>query len=185
MDYDDRSHASSHEKRLEERVLQALRPAVGAELVSVSYGVLEGECEPQELHEPNFYFGGEITLGFRGDNHGNVQVVVTWDENAGWPLHFSIQARTNTSSVHGGLEALDGSTVPVWKPHFDTKLRAVRVHGFQETPHVLEFLFDSASIAIATSSQLTIGDGDDVTIRSDVDLAAIDKLRLITIVERR
>ena len=80
------------EVRLSERVIAELRPFIGQQLLSVVYWCLHHEATAQDILAKDFYFGGEVELQFGK----NGSLFLTWDENAGWPNHFSIRTSRQT-----------------------------------------------------------------------------------------
>ena len=149
------------DRNLENRILSCLRPCVGQSLRHVTYWCLRDEARPDDLQDPRFYLGGEVELRFE-----NELLIVTWDENAGWKDHFSVQCRTSSAFNTGALESLDASALPIWSDVIDTKLTAVTVLGWNGTPAVLQFEFPRASVLLGVGYRGELRDGDDVTVRT-------------------
>jgi hypothetical protein len=148
--------------RVERRIARLLRPFLGRELTRVTYACLLGEATTDQIVERDFYLGGEVRLDFRGMKD---PLVLTWDENAGWEEHFSVQARTSTAFKPGSLELLDASAVPIWKPCIGQLLVEFGVAGFSTAPQIISLVFPGNEVLVGCGWQDRFGDGDDVLVR--------------------
>ncbi len=146
---------------LEKRVLAALRPALGRRLARVRYSCHAGECEVEDLGDPDLAFGGELDLAF----HGGPRVVVAADESAGWDATWSIQAREDSASASGTLREFDANDLPSWRNVVGRELELVRVHGKEGVPHVLELRFENGTVLLADGEGERVGDGDELLVR--------------------
>ena len=166
---------------LDRRVLTAVRPCVGRCLQSVSYCCLANpdECKVEDLHDPDLYFGGELLLEFEEDR----RLILTWDENAGWEHHFSVQARSRTAFKPDSLRCLNGTGVGLWEKLVGQTLQGVRVHGVDGVPHVIELQFPAASVLAGDGNQGRFGDGDDTIARSGDHLAGLEGFEVLCVVD--
>jgi hypothetical protein len=137
----------------------------------VTYAALQGECNAATLSEVPFFMGGELILKFWIDDS---PLIITWDENAGWPDHFSVQVRRSSAFNSGSLDNWDESDHPTWQPHVGTSLSYFRVVGLNDTPHVIEFGFPGGGVLVGDGHRGEFGDGDDVIILSAASWAEHD-----------
>ena len=148
---------------LSKRITSNLQKVVGLKLIDVALFCFEYEIESSKMEVP-FYFGGEVVLNFE-----NETIIVTWDENAGWRDHFSLY-------VGGELLYLPTSTLVKWNVSklnpwcncISHNLISTQVYGQKETPHMVKFDFNTTKVFIGDSSQMRLGDGDDVLITTEL-----------------
>ena len=146
---------------LERKVLASLRPRVGEALRSVTYRCIEHEAELSDLNDPEFYMGGEVELGFE-----RAPLFISWDENAGWDTHFSVQTSQKSLFLpEARLQCFDGAAVALWRPHIESKLVDYRVLGWDGVPYAVLLGFGSGALVVGASSQRRLGDGDDLIVR--------------------
>jgi hypothetical protein len=152
---------------LEARVLKALRPALGQRLAAVRYWCLRGEATLVEALARKFYHGGYVELAF---DEGPA-IMVSWDENAGWSDHFSVQviSAERVDFLHEYYEEFDVSASPVWQAYRGAPLTAAAVCGWRGVPHVVRLCFPAGEVMIGDGCQDAFGDGDDVLIRTGED----------------
>lgn len=153
------------EPSIKDLVLAPLQRAQGQTLISATYLPLSGELADLPL-QPPVYLGGEVVLDFGIE----CPVIITWDENAGWKDHFSIQVRTDSAFKADALEQLPASHVEPWLQMVGTSLEGWRIHGFNSTPHVVELTFGGGKVFIGDGSENVFGDGDDVLVALDLGL---------------
>ena len=99
---------------------------------------------------------------------------MTWDENAGWAHHFSVQVRKNTAFLPDRLTPLNASPAPQWRDHLGNILRGCTVLGWEQVPHIIAFRFDGGTVVVGDGYQKDrFGDGDDVLVRTEQDAAGM------------
>jgi len=158
-------------------VIRILGATVGRSLGSVVYAALADEVgQVSELATPEVSIGGELVLRFEGSPD---PVVVTWAENAGWPDHFSLQARSDSAFTPGALRAWPASTLPPWSNHVGRPLIGVRVYAQNETPHVLELVFPGGSVLVGDGTERGFGDGDELIVRVGGDSGLLSGWQLL------
>lgn len=157
-------HMGRNEPRLNERVTDRLADLIGKRLVAARYWPLKSEMTVDDLRGPWHYLGGELELLF--DDHEPLRI--TWDENAGWADHFSVQVVGSSAFVPDSLMLLDASASAVWKPVIGTAVRAIEVFGSNSTPGVIVVRFDTGAVLVGVgyggSDKSLYGDGDDVIV---------------------
>ncbi len=151
------------EEQIEPHILRCIRPFLGQSLRQVTYACLLHEAELDQISAPDFYFGGEVVMQFDGTQD---PLVITWDENAGWEEHFSVQARTTSAFNAGCLQPFDASCAPIWKPLIGQTLTCVEVLGFITSPQIIALQFSRGRILVGCGYRTTFGDGDDIIIRA-------------------
>jgi hypothetical protein len=93
---------------------------------------------------------------------------ISWDENAGWSDHFSIQCSSSSCFCQGSLSDYDVSTLHPWSAYVGQRLKAWRVLGSNGTPHIIEMLWEpDLVILFGDGYELEIGDGDDLVVTTD------------------
>ena len=138
-------------QRLSTRVLRALGGVVGARLRSVLYFHVTEEITPEDLLLEPQVIRGEVQLDF----DGCAPIWITWEENAGWTDHFSLQVRASPANLPG-LPFLNASGCPLWQRQVGTVLESAEVLGERGTPHVLCLGFAAGTVLIGN------GDGEHV-----------------------
>ncbi|MFK7977267.1 MAG: hypothetical protein AB8C02_14120 [Halioglobus sp.] len=156
---------------LSERLVEPVSARIGDRLVGVTYRCLEHEISDEsELEDPQLYIGGELHLSF-----SNSQLVVTWDENAGWPDHFSLYAGVEPQFLPDALmESWRAGHLSPWIEVVNQTLTAAIVFSDNETPHALALHFGQNSVVVGDGSETRFGDGDDLLIRDKRGLAALN-----------
>ncbi len=109
--------------RLDERVTGPLADLIGKRLLAARYWPLKSEMTADDLRWPWHYLGGEVELLF----DGRQPLRITWDENAGWAEHFSVQVVQSSAFV-------PASASMVWKPVVGAAVSSIEVFGFNQTP---------------------------------------------------
>ncbi len=150
------------EPSIEDLVLAPLRRGEGHTLRSVTYWPLRGELAGLPL-EPPVYLGGEVALDFGVE----FPLIITWDENAGWKDHFSLQVRTDSAFKSGTLEELPASHLQPWSQLVGTALQSWRILAANGTPHVVHLTFARGQVFVGDGYQNSFGDGDDVLVALD------------------
>ena len=145
-------------KKLEANIIARVTPAFGTRLTGVKYHPLRDECNVSEIGEADFYIGGEICLAF----DGRIILYLSWEENAGWPSHFSVVVSSSSRWKQGTLVEYDASRVPLWRDVIGKRLDSAECLGWETTPHVLKFTFGDQTRYIGSSYKTRFGDGDDV-----------------------
>jgi len=162
---------------LREKLIAPIEPCLGHALQGVEYGCLEGEIKGTDLDDPYLYIGGEVRLRFNKVTN----IIIGWDENAGWKCHFSLIVTEASLFSPGTLRAWPAECLHPWSLAIGKPLLNARVYGFDETPHVLRLSFAAGtSIFVGVGARKQFGDGDDVLIRSlenMIDLSDWDVLR--------
>jgi hypothetical protein len=157
--------------RLFTRVTSRLAALVGDRLLGMTYWCLSGEATPDSIRSPGCYLGGEVELRFSSAG----SIFITWDENAGWEDHFSVQVSGGTTFQPGCLTPFDASATPQWQSHVGSMLVSCCVLGSEETPHIISFHFERGEVLVGDGyGPSGSGDGDDVLVRTTtgmVDLA--------------
>lgn len=157
------------EALLHDRVLAQLIPVIGERLERVVYWCLEHEAHAEDLQDREFYLGGEVELGFSG-NH---RILVTWEQNAGFPDDSSLQVRGDSAFLPGGLERWGAEDTPVWVRHIGNPLGGAAVLGWNATPYLLRLEFTTGRVFIGIGHQRAFGNGDDVLVRAEEDMPAL------------
>ncbi|MCK6446069.1 MAG: hypothetical protein L6Q99_06715 [Planctomycetes bacterium] len=170
-------------QRLAMRVLAALRAVVGRRLSGLSFGLLRvgGTLESADLSRGDVCFGGELILAF-GEG---ASVHVTWDENAGWEHHFSVQARSTSAFRADALAAVDASRVAPWSGYVGSVLERAHVLGLDGVPHVLELEFEDAALWVGDGHRGEWGDGDDLVVVTERPQTLGARLERLVVVESR
>ena len=147
---------------LESRVLAAVRPILGDELIYVTYWALRFELASSgQIDDPDFYFGGEVELRFK---HSGT-IFISWDENAGWSHHYSVQARTSSAFLPGALVAWPARGVGVWPSLIGSRLTEAEILGAEGVPHVIVLALAGKKVCIGDGHERTFCDGDDILVR--------------------
>jgi len=158
---------------LEREVCAALRCAVGRHLSGVVYRCLAGEAGPDAIHDASFYMGGELRLSLV-----DAELFISWKENAGWDRDFSIATSTGSLFLPGAdLDDFDGAPHPLWGPHIGQQLDTAEVFGSDDAPYAIILGFRSGAVAVASSWQTRIGDGDDLVVRPEHEIRRDSNLR--------
>ena len=159
------------EKLLHSRLVGPVSASLGNRLTSAVYRCLESEITDEaQLEDPHLYIGGELHLFFGVD-----LLVVTWDENAGWPDHFSLYAGTAPLFLKDtGMTEWPASHLSPWHTCVGEALERVTVFADDATPHVLAFRFGANIVVVGDGSQERFGDGDDLLIRDERGLADVE-----------
>ena len=162
---------------LHDKVTGAIEGRLGRVLQEAWYNCIEGEIEASGLEDPALFIGGDVELRFAETPN----LIVWWDENAGWACHFSLMvAETSALFGSGGLVPWSATRLYPWSEVIGNVLRRASVYGRDGTPFVLQLGFESdRSIFIGTGWEQTFGDGDDILIRSSetmIDLSDWDLL---------
>ena len=147
---------------LKARVTAPLLKQVGSTLSGVTYRCLEYESKPSDIHDADFYWGGELLLEF-----SDGPLFVSWDENAGWTeSHFSLQASESSCfRSDWRFDAFDASDVALWRPHIGRTLDAAQVLGWDGVPYAILLSFPLGSVVAGSSVETRMGDGDDLLVR--------------------
>jgi hypothetical protein len=155
--------------------LLSVRSRPGATLRRVVIRALEGEfAHRTELQDPELYIGGEVRLEFEGR-----ALFVSWASRDGWESHFSIGVRPESLFVTDAtLRDWDVSDLEPWSLCTGQPLQGVRVFALGETPHVVEFGFVDQAFWMADGYEQSVGDGDDLLIRSG-RFPGIDGARMV------
>ena len=154
---------------LSERVTSHLQKIVGQRLVEVNLFCFDYEIDSSALENLPFYFGGELNLNFEND-----VAIITWDENAGWQDHFSLYiGRDRLYLPTSSLVKWNISKFQPWVNCIHKKLTSAQVYKDQiyednDTPHIVEFNFDNIVIFVGDSSEMRLGDDDDVLITTEL-----------------
>lgn len=85
---------------LNDRVMQPLESKLGLRLKSVTYRPLVGEMTEAAFRSREFWMGGEVELSFCAPG----ALFVSWEENAGWPCHFSLAVAPHSVFKPNALE---------------------------------------------------------------------------------
>lgn len=161
---------------LRQKITGPIERCLSHELREVWYDCLPGETDGTNLEYPALYIGGEVRLCFNKAKN----IVISWDENAGWNCHFSLIVAEASVFNPGTLQAWSATPLHPWSEVMGKRLLSARVYGYDGTPHILRLSFDSnINIFIGDGSQQIFGDGDDVLIRSSenmIDLSDWDLL---------
>ena len=159
------------EQLLQDRLVAPVSARIGDQLVDVVYRCLEYEISDEsELVDPQLYIGGELHLSFSSG-----QLVITWDENAGWPDHFSLYAGAGPLFLSDArMESWKASHLQPWKNVVRQTLTAACVYSDNKTPHALALHFGENYIVVGDGSQARFGDGDDLLIRDKRGLADLE-----------
>jgi hypothetical protein len=145
-----------------ERVVAALGPTVGLTLTSVRYWHLHCEADLFLDGEVPPYFGGFVELGFVGAP----LIEVDYDENAGWPDHFSLRVRASRPFVgrEQHFACFDASGSLLWREHLNAALSRIEVLGWSATPHAVSLGFPAGDVVIGDGYETEFGDGDDLIV---------------------
>jgi hypothetical protein len=150
---------------LSQRITSHLQKLVGLTLVDVDLFCLEYEINVSQMENLPYYFSGEVILKFEDEI-----AVVTWDENAGWRDHFSLYiGQTSLYSPTSTLVKWNVSRVKTWQDCINQKLFSAHVYSQNETPHVVKLNFGNMVVFIGDSSEMRLGDGDDILIASELE----------------
>jgi len=149
---------------LETRILHGLKNALGYRLVSIKYLCLEDEIDDiSEFDQSIHYIGGEVHFSFESKN-----LIVTWDENAGWNDHFSVYAGQEPLFLPDArMSSWDVTERQNWSGFIGASLSSVHIYGENNTPHVLKFLFGDQIVFIGDGRKNAFCDGDDTVICFD------------------
>jgi hypothetical protein len=145
-----------------DRVLATLRPVIGDQLTGVTYWGLNHEITAaDQIEDPQFYTGGEVELRLLE----NGQVYVGWDENAGWPHHFSLQVQASSTFLPGALVPWPADEVTGWASLVGSRISSAEILGHDSVPHVLALGLGAMTAYIGDGSEQSFCDGDDVLVR--------------------
>jgi hypothetical protein len=173
---------------LEDRVIEALRPAVGRALSAVDYCVMnvEGSLEmlEEDISRPDFCTGGAIKLTF----DGRYSIWANWQEGAGW-LDITLSISTESLFYEEWLVNYDAGDLDLWRPlvgsplvRFDVLSRVgsdgpaklITPSGTftisqSGPPHAVRLVFETGSALVGNGigGLDEFGDGDDVFARPD------------------
>lgn len=154
-----RDDGPNHELLLK-RVVSSASDCVGRRLSAVQY-----EATASDIASDEWLCGGEVQLSF-DDNLEDLHV--TCDENAGWPLHFSVRTDRKSYWNKGVLQPLSANHLPLWKSCIGAILTDVAVYGFEQTPCVVVMRIGHTSVAIGSAcgglDPVVFGDGDDILV---------------------
>lgn len=155
------------DRLLSVRLIAPLSSHLGDVLVAATYRCIEQEISTEaELEDPCLYIGGELHLSF---NRG--PLILTWDEHAGWPDHFSLYAGKEPLFLPGAqLESWTASNLHPWKSCIGGELNHATVLGRGVTPHAVALQFGATVVAVGDGYETRFGDGDDLLIRDDEGL---------------
>ena len=145
------------------RVADALHPCIGEKLVSASIESFAYELDEALVNSESFYVAGEVWLRF-----ARTSICVSWDENVGWPDHFSVYVGERSlfrKDHHVGWGRIEVGGLSCWAPYVGEALQSVRVFFSNETPHLVAFELGSDSIFIGVGSEEALLHGDDVLVR--------------------
>jgi hypothetical protein len=153
-----------------------VRPVVGDRLIDVTYWALQFELTSSgQIDDPEFYFGGEVELRFRD----NGPIFISWDENAGWPHHFSVQAQTSSVFLPGALVSWPAKEVGGWPSLIGSSVTEAEILGSEGVPHVVALTLAGTKVYIGDGSERTFCNGDDVLVRigdTDPRLSLLERL---------
>ena len=148
---------------LSERVTSHLQQIVGQRLIEANLFCFDYEIDSSALENLPFYFGGELCLNFEND-----VAIITWDLKAGWQDCFSLYlGRERLNLPTSSLVKWNISKFQPWINCINKKLTFAQVYKdriYNDTPHVVELNFDNTVIFVGDSSEMMLGDGDDVLI---------------------
>jgi hypothetical protein len=151
---------------LDRSVVGALKKVVGRTLSDIAVPALDGEIGSRhELRDPDLYIGGEVRLRFDDAQ----DVYVSWVQNQGWPVFCSIGGQAKSHFKPDSLQEWITSDLEPWTRCLGTQLLSARVLGRDETPHIVEFAFETVSLWLGNGCQREFGDGDDLLIRWDAN----------------
>jgi len=169
------------QKQLLEGLVGTLEPRIGDTLARVTYSCLEGEIASEaELRDPQLYIGGELLLDFDGG-----VLVITWDENTGWPDDFSIFIGTNSPiREEAKRDIWDASKLPVWKKCVNNPLSKVVILGENHTPQAAVLEFSEHTVAVGSGYQHLFGSGDDLLIRDGSGVRGLSAWRKLWVSDR-
>ena len=161
---------------LRARLVQPISERLGDRLVSATYRCLKHEItEESQLEDPQLYIGGELHLLF---DHG--PLVVTWDENAGWPDHFSLYAGPEPLFLGDArMTWWQASHLWPWRDCIGQIMVRATIFADEATPHAVALRFGAGIVVIADGSEKTFGDGDDLIVRDQRGLAEVESWRVV------
>ena len=149
---------------LSERITSHLQKLVGQKLFDVSFFCFDYEIDSSAIEQLPFYFGGELILSFEKDI-----AIVTWDQKAGWKDHFSLYVGSERLYLPtSSLVKWNISELNPWRNCINKQLTLAQIYAQNETPHVVKFDFDNTVIFVGDSSQMSLGDGDDVLMTTEL-----------------
>jgi hypothetical protein len=140
----------------------ALIGAVGMVLTTVSYRRLWRPDGGQDLDDPDVFIGEEVELVF----HPARRLIVTWGQGRGWHGDCSVVVSTVSLGLPNAYSAFDAGGALVWQPHVGHRLQCASVLGWDATPLVVNFSFESGDILVGTGSEElgSFGDGLDMLV---------------------
>ena len=155
---------------LRDRLVQPISERLEDRLVAATYRCLEFEVDYEsQLKDPELYIGGELHLSFE-----NGLLVVSWEENAGWPERFSLCVSTESLFRRDArLTPWKASDLPPWCDCVSHTLARATVFAAATTPHALALWFGRCVAVVGVGRETRFGDGDDLLVRDERGLSDV------------
>lgn len=150
---------------LDRKLGTPLTGVLGQRLVAIFYQCLKDEHDDASINERSFYTGGALRLDFE-----TTTICISWDENAGWPDHFSIETYIPESESSELYEEFYASGSPMWRAHVGQRLVCCSVLGWEGTPGAIGLTFATGVVFAAIGNQGHLRDRDDLYVRTGDDL---------------